>query len=188
MREREDHVIMVTSQQPPLLAGEPTLGLEIGALGTRPVATRVVPDARHVTVWAGLHMTAEGRRPALHDGARGSADMGGQGMRLLIRGKGVLEDRLQRDERHRCLHTSGLRASSGCFAQYHAHYPRCKRLVVRLQWRLISTVQVRAGVCHTSVAEGYCVTARWGGKQLEANPRSVGCRTRFGGMSRRAFD
>jgi hypothetical protein len=47
-------------------------------------------------------------------------------------------------------------------------------LVVRLQWRLISTVQVRVGVCHTSVAEGYCVTARWGGKQPEANPRSVG--------------
>src|SRR5215510_8025069 len=62
------------------------------------------------------------------------------------------------------------------------------RLVVRLQWRLISTVQVRVGVCHTSVAEGDCVTARWGGKQLEANPRSVGGRTRFGGMSRRAFD
>src|SRR5262249_2094626 len=47
-------------------------------------------------------------------------------------------------------------------------------LVVRLQWRLISTVQVRVGVCHTSVAEGYCVTARWGGKQPEADPRSVG--------------
>ena len=47
-------------------------------------------------------------------------------------------------------------------------------LVVRLQWRLISTVQVRVGVCHPSVAEGDCVTARWGGKQLEANPRSVG--------------
>ena len=47
-------------------------------------------------------------------------------------------------------------------------------LVVRLQWRLISTVQVRVGVCHTSVAEGDCVTARWGGKQPEANPRSVG--------------
>src|SRR5262249_1834560 len=138
MREREDHVIMVTSQQPPLLAGEPTLGLEIGALGTRPVATRVVPDARHVTVWAGLHMTAEGRRPALHDGARGSADMGGQGMRLLIRGKGVLEDRLQRDECHRCLHTYGLRASSGCFAQYHANYPRCKRLVQQSSWKVLT--------------------------------------------------
>ena len=46
--------------------------------------------------------------------------------------------------------------------------------VVRLQWRLISTVQVRVGVCHTSVAEGHCVTARWGGEQPEANPRSVG--------------
>jgi len=60
--------------------------------------------------------------------------------------------------------------------------------VVRLQWRLISTVQVRVGVCHTFVAEGHWVTARWGGEQPEANPRSVGGRTRFGGMSRRAFD
>src|SRR5262249_31494229 len=59
----------------------------------------------------------------------GSAHVGGQGMALLIGRKGVLEDRLQRDERHRCLRTSGRRASLGCFAQYHANYPRCKRLV-----------------------------------------------------------
>jgi len=74
-------------------------------------------------------MAAKGRRAALHDGACGSPDVGGQGMRLLIRRKGVLEDRLQRDERHRGLRTSGLRASLGCFAQYHANYPHCKRLV-----------------------------------------------------------
>src|SRR5215471_6681978 len=52
-------------------------------------------------------------------------------MALLIGRKGVLEDRLQRDERHRSLRTSVLRASLGCFAQYHANYPRCKRLVQR---------------------------------------------------------
>jgi len=59
-------------------------------------------------------------------------------------------------------------------------------LVVRPQWRLISTVEVCARVCHTSVAEGNCVTARWGGEQPEAKPRSAGGRTRFGEMSRRA--
>ena len=62
-------------------------------------------------------------------------------LRLLICGKGVLEDRLQRDERHRCLPTYGLRASSGCFAQYHANYPRCKRLVQQSLcqlWRSVS--------------------------------------------------
>src|SRR5262245_11802950 len=174
MGQGEDHVAMVTSQQPGLLEGEPTLSLEIGALWTGPVPTGVVPDAGDVTVWTRLHMAPQRRRPALHHRAGGFPDMGGQRVQRLVGRKGVLEDRLERDERHRCLRTSGLRASSGCFVQYHAHYPRCKRLVVRLQWRLISTVQVRAGVCHTSVAEGHCVTVRWGGKQLEANPRSVG--------------
>src|SRR5262245_29766417 len=129
MWEREDHVIIVTGQQPRLLEGEPPLGLEIGALRACPVATGVVPDARHVTVGTGLHMATKGRRSALHNGACSSADVGGQGMRLLIHGKGVLEDRLQRDERHRCLRTPRIRASSGCFVQYHANYPRCKRLV-----------------------------------------------------------
>ncbi len=47
-------------------------------------------------------------------------------------------------------------------------------LVVRPRWRLISTVGVRVGASHVSVAEGHCVTARWGGEQPEANPRSVG--------------
>src|SRR5262249_49599683 len=61
-----------------------------------------------------------------------------------------------------------------------------RSLVVRLRWRLISTVEVCARVCHTSVAEGNCVTARWGGEQPEAKPRSAGGRTRFGEMSRRA--
>ena len=67
-----------------------------------------------------------------------------------------------------------------------ARVPRCKRLVVRPRWRLISTVEVRVRVSHSSVADDHCVTARWGGEQSEANPRSAGGRTRFGGMARRA--
>jgi hypothetical protein len=70
-------MIMVTSQEPRPLQRQPALGLEIRALRTRPVAARVVPDARHVTVGTGLHMAAEGRRPALHNGAGGSADVRG---------------------------------------------------------------------------------------------------------------
>ena len=54
-----------------------------------------------------------------------AAHVGRQGMTLLIGGKGVLEDRLERDERHRCLRTRGRRRSSGGFLQYHANYPRC---------------------------------------------------------------
>src|SRR5215467_9588059 len=60
---------------------------------------------------------------------RSSAHVGRQGMVLLISGKGVLEDRLERDERHRGLRTRGRRLSWGGFLQYHANYPRCKRLV-----------------------------------------------------------
>src|SRR5262249_39431557 len=102
---------------------------EMGAWEACSVKTGVVREARHVTAGTGLHMATQGRRSALHNGARSSADVGGQGMRLLIRGKGVLEDRLERDKRHRCLRTRGRRRSSGCFLQYHANYPRCKRLV-----------------------------------------------------------
>jgi hypothetical protein len=50
-------------------------------------------------------------------------------MALLIGGKGVLEDGLERDERHRGLRTRDRRLSSGCFLQYHANHPRDKRLV-----------------------------------------------------------
>ena len=115
MGQGEDHMVMVTGQEPRPLQGQPALGLEIGALRTRPVATRVVPDAGHVAIGTGLHMAAQGRRPALHDGVRGSADVGGQGMRLLIGGKGVLEDRLERDERHRGLRTRGWSYHRGVF-------------------------------------------------------------------------
>src|SRR5215475_2312665 len=54
--------------------------------------------------------------------------------------------------------------------------------------RHISTVKVRVGVCHSSVAEGNCVVVRQCGEQPEANCWSVGERTRFGGKLRRACD
>src|SRR5262249_28466889 len=44
-------------------------------------------------------------------------------------GKSVLEDGLERDERHQGLRTRDRRRSSGCFLQYHANHPRDKRLV-----------------------------------------------------------
>src|SRR4029434_10464799 len=96
---------------------------------TGPMPTRVVPDARHVAVGTGLHMATEGRRPALHNGARGSADVREQEMRLLIRGKGVLEDRLQGHEGHRGLRTRERSKVGWVSLQYHASHPRDKRLV-----------------------------------------------------------
>src|SRR5215475_278026 len=99
-------------------------------------------DAGHMTIRTGLDMAAKRGSATLHEGVGGSAHVSGQGMALLIGRKGVLEDRLQRDERHRGLRTSGLRASLGCFAQYHANYPRCKRLV---QTGVIGNVPVDAG-------------------------------------------
>jgi hypothetical protein len=122
-------MIMVTGQQPCSLEGQPAFGLEICTLGTGAMPARVVPDTGDVTVGARLDMTAQGGRPALHDGVCGSAYVDRQGMALFIGWKGVLEDRLERDERHRCLRTRGRRLSLGGFLQYHAHHPRDKRLV-----------------------------------------------------------
>src|SRR5262247_4947587 len=120
---------MITRQEPRPLPRQPALGLEIRTLWTGAVAARVVPDTGDVAVGARLDMTAQGGCPALHEGVRSSAHMGRQGMTLLIGGKGVLEDRLQRDERHWGLRTRGRSLSWGGFLQYHANYPRCKRLV-----------------------------------------------------------
>src|SRR5262249_53519431 len=129
MREREDDVVMITRQEPRPLPRQPALGLEIRTLWTGPVAARVVPDTGDVAVGTRLDMTAQSGRPAPDEGMRGSAHVGRQGMGVLIGGKGVLEDRLERDERHRCLRTRGCRLSLGGLLQYHANYPRDKRLV-----------------------------------------------------------
>ena len=51
---------------------------------------------------------------------------------------------------------------------------RASGLVVRPRGCRISTVQVRVGENHNSVAEGNCVVVRRGGKQPEANGRSAG--------------
>src|SRR5215471_7582176 len=104
MRERENDVVMVTGQQPCALEGQPALGLEILALRTCPMPTRVVPDTCNVAVGARLDMAAQRGGPTLHNGAGGSADVGRERMRLLIGWKGVLEDGLERHEGHRCLH------------------------------------------------------------------------------------
>src|SRR5215471_20056613 len=117
MGQSKDDMVMVTRQEPRLLESQPALGLEVGTLRTRPMPTGVVPDAGHMTIRTGLDMAAQRGSSTLHDGVGGSAHVSRQGMALLIGRKGVLEDRLERDERHRCLRTSGLRASLGCFAQ-----------------------------------------------------------------------
>ncbi len=54
------------------------------------------------------------------------------------------------------------------------HARASARIVVRPRGRFISTVQVRVGVSHGSVAEGNCVAVRRGGEQPEANCRSAG--------------
>src|SRR5215471_11516772 len=103
MREREDDVVMVTGQQPRPLEREPALGLEVGALRTRPMAARVVPDAGHMPLRTGLDMPPECGSAALHDGAGGAADMGGKRMGLLVGWIRVLKKSLERHERHRGL-------------------------------------------------------------------------------------
>ena len=70
--------------------------------------------------------------PALHDGAHGFADVRGQGMGLFVGRKGILEDRLQGHEGHRGLRTRERSKVGWVSLQYHANYPRDKRLVQRL--------------------------------------------------------
>src|SRR5262245_11609340 len=122
-------MIMVTRQKPRPLQGQPAFGLEIRALRTGAMTARMVPDTGDVAVGARLDMATERGGPTLHEGMRGSAHVGRQGMARLIGRKSVLEDRLERDERHRGLRTRGRRRSSDGFLPYHANYLRCKRLV-----------------------------------------------------------
>jgi hypothetical protein len=53
-----------------------------------------------MAIGARLDMAAERGGPALHNGASGAADVGGQRMGLFVRRKRVLEDRLQGDGAH----------------------------------------------------------------------------------------
>ena len=56
MRQREERMRMVTSEQACLLKGEPALGLEIRALGAGAMSTGVRPDTRQVAVGTRLDM------------------------------------------------------------------------------------------------------------------------------------
>src|SRR5262245_16332795 len=94
MGQGEDHMIMVTRQEPRPLQRQPALGLEIRALRTGAMPARVVPDAGDVTVWTRLHMAPQRRRPALHDRPGGFPNMGGQRVQRLVGGKGVMEERV----------------------------------------------------------------------------------------------
>ena len=77
MGQGEDHMIMVTRQEPRPLPRQPAFSLEIRALGTGAMPARVVPDTGDGAVGARLDMTAEGGRPALHEGMRGAAHVRG---------------------------------------------------------------------------------------------------------------
>ena len=114
MGQGEDDMGMITGQESCLLEGEPALGLEVRALRTGPMPTRVVPDTRHMAVRTGLDMPAKDRRPALHNGAGSSADVGGERVRLLVGWKRVLEDGLERHEGHRCLRLRRLMVWEQC--------------------------------------------------------------------------
>src|SRR5262245_41780410 len=106
---------MVTRQQPGTLHGQPALGLEIGALRTGAMPTRVVPDARHMAVRTGLDMAAERGRAALHDGARRAPDVGGKRMGLLVGRIRVLKNGVQRHERQRSRPSGDGPSMSGFF-------------------------------------------------------------------------
>src|SRR5262249_10950590 len=117
MGQGEDDMIIVTRQEPRLLQRQPALGLEIRALGTGAVTARVVPDTGDVAVGARLDMAAQRGGATLHDGACGSADVGRERVHLLVGGKRVLEDGLERHEGHRCLRPRRV-VWDQCFVPY----------------------------------------------------------------------
>ncbi len=67
-RQCEDHVEVVDRQQVGLARGEPILRRRTLALGTMPVAARVVGDPAVAAILTALDMTAEGSRAAALDG------------------------------------------------------------------------------------------------------------------------
>ena len=101
MRQGENRVVVIAGQQPGALHRQPALGLEVCALRTRAMAAGVVPDAGHMPVGTGLDMASQRSSAALHDGAGGSADVGGRGMGMFIGGKRVLADDLEGNKAHR---------------------------------------------------------------------------------------
>src|SRR5438093_11396004 len=94
-------MVVITGQEPRPLEGQPALSLEIRTLRAGPVPTGVVPDACHMPIRTGLDMPPECGSAALHDRAGGTADMGGKRMGLLVGRIRVLNNSLERHERHR---------------------------------------------------------------------------------------
>ncbi len=84
MRDGEDHVIMVAAQESGLLFSQPSFHKNIGALGTQPVLTGIVPVPREMAVRTTLHMASQGLGPACNNGFYGITDMGWQGTHPFI--------------------------------------------------------------------------------------------------------
>ena len=61
MRQGENDMVMVTGQQPGLLAHQPALDLQPGTLGTQPMATGIVPYSFDMPLRTGLDMATQHR-------------------------------------------------------------------------------------------------------------------------------
>ena len=111
----EDDMVMIAGEEAGALRRQPALDLDERALWTGPMPTGVVPDARHMAVRAGLDMTTEGRRSALHDGPGRFADVRRQGMRLLVGRIRVLKNGLECEGKPSVLHPCGIGLVSYAF-------------------------------------------------------------------------
>lgn len=94
MRWGEDHMVMTALYQTVGLPVKPQVESEPVALGTGTMPAGVVPMSVVMMFGALLHVSAERGGPALHEGARGLADMQRQVVRALVRGEGFFEYRL----------------------------------------------------------------------------------------------
>jgi hypothetical protein len=72
MRGGEDDMVVIARQKPSLLAGQPALDLEPGALRAHPVPTGVVPDPFQMPLRARLDLTTEYGRATRQERPHGS--------------------------------------------------------------------------------------------------------------------
>src|SRR6266566_160325 len=119
-RQGEDHVEVVDRQQIGLARGEPTLRRRTLALGTMPVAARVVSDPAVAAILATLDMAAEGSRAAALDGRHhlelAKAQMPGIGLApggaMVMKDVGDLQPRAAHSRRARLRLSASLRAAA----------------------------------------------------------------------------
>jgi len=100
----EDDMVVIAGQQPRLLPHQPALDLEPGARRAHPMPTRMIPDAFHMPLRAGLDVATQARGATGQQRPHRLPHVGWQRVTLLKCGIAALEDLLYGDLSHALLH------------------------------------------------------------------------------------